>query len=137
MATTSWLPDASTADVRFAAAVRLTLLVASGAVNAGFCAGACGQAGQFAPSVRLIGGDDATCALKAAGVPAATVTPAGRKLAIGIFNLPLSGTGRFHVVSQLGASVGIAQAASSASAKIPTSGRRMKVRLKSGGVAAR
>src|SRR4051794_76477 len=99
------------------------VVVANGAVNAGFGAVAFGQLGQFAPSVRLIGGAALTVALKAvAGLPT-VVTPTGRNDDTPTFSASLSGIGRFHVMSQLGESVGIAQAARSASAKIPTSGR--------------
>src|SRR4051812_27087366 len=60
-------------------------------------------------------------------VPTRTVsTPVGRNFVTAMLIASLSGTGRFHVMSQLGDSVGNAQAeASIASAIIPTSGRRM------------
>ena len=71
-----------------------------------------------------------TAALKAvgtAGLPLVTsVTPLGKNVETPMLMALSSGTGRFHVMSQFGDSVGKAQAdASIASAIIPTSGRRM------------
>src|SRR5207244_13267415 len=82
------------------------------------------------PSVRLIGGPLDTFERNAKVVEPAGVivsTPFGRNVFTPML-IPLSsGTGRFHVMSQFGDSVGNAQAeASIASAKIPVRGRRIR-----------
>ena len=125
---TTWLPVVSVADVRFVPAVKAAVDAGGADVNAGFgCVAPLVHDGQSVPSGRLNGAGEPTAARKAvAGLPM-VVTPVGRKDETPTFRLPLSGTGRFHVMSQLGDSVGIAQAeASIASAKIPTSGRRIR-----------
>jgi hypothetical protein len=133
-------PVKSVALVSELPAARLMLVVAAGAVNAGLGAVALGHVGHWTPSVRLIGGTADTLALNAVGVPPllTSVTPLGKNVETPMFIALSSGTGRFHVMSQFGDSVGNAQAdASIASAIIPTSGRRMFAGFGWAGIAAK
>src|SRR4051812_42286955 len=84
-ATAIELPVVNEALVSAVPAVREIVVVASGAVKAGFWAVPLGQPGHWALSALTIGGIEATCTAKACvGAVPTMVTPFGRKDEIGI-----------------------------------------------------